>query len=113
MNNKTKTIKEIPIEGKPNHYYKVTLFYSKGGCNYFSATRDERGYYLAVKPVEKSQQNGYTSESYVLFSGVKKLVQTANRFSQKVLDSLAGSNYDEVIAKFVQHIEPKNQQVAV
>lgn len=113
MNNQTKTIKEIPIDGKPNHYYKVNLFYSKGGLNYFNYKSEERGYYLSVKAVEKSGGEGYQVESYVLFNGVKSLVQTANRFSQKVLETLALANYDEAIAKFVKHIEDRNLQLAV
>jgi hypothetical protein len=113
MNNQTKTIKEIPIEGKPNHYYKVNLFYTKGGGNYFNAQIDNRGYYLSVKAVEKSSGNGYQVESYVLFNGVKSLVQTANRFSQKVLETLALANYDEAIARFVKQIEDRNLQLAV
>jgi hypothetical protein len=116
MNNRydlTKTIKEIPIEGKPNHYYKATLFYSKGGLNYFSYKNEDRGYYLSVKAVEQKKGEGYVVESYVLFNGVKSLVQTANRFSQKVLETLALANYDEAIAKFVKHIEDRNLQLAV
>ncbi|NBQ92863.1 MAG: hypothetical protein EBT82_02420 [Micrococcales bacterium] len=111
--NQTKTIKEIPIEVKPNHYYKVNLFYSKGGLNYFTYKQDERGYYLSVKAVEKSQGDGYEVESYVLFNGVKQFIKSAKRFSQSVLDELASKNYDQTIAHFIKHIEDRNQHLAV
>ncbi|NDE69426.1 MAG: hypothetical protein EB057_05070 [Microbacteriaceae bacterium] len=111
--NQTKTIKEIPISGKPNHYYKVNLFYSKGGLNYFTYKQEERGYYLSVKAVEQKQGDGYVVESYVAFNGVKSLVQTANRFSQKTLESLALKNYDQAIAEFINWILFKNPELAV
>ena len=113
MNNQTKTIKEIPIEGKPNHYYKVNLFYSKGGVNYFNYKNEERGYYLSVKAVEQRQEVGYVVESYVAFNGVKQFIKTAKRFSKSILDELALKNYDSTIAHFIKYIEDRNLQLAV
>ena len=94
--------KSIPIEGKPNHYYEASIYYAKGGMNYFSGESVQRGYYLSVKPVCRSEDG---TRSYMLFSGVGSLLLTATRFSQKVYDSLWGSNHDGLVSKYIQRME--------
>ena len=99
--------KSIPIEGKPNHYYEASIYYAKGGMNYFSGQVVQRGYYLSVKPVHRTEYGS----SYRMFSGLGSLLQTATRFSQKVYDSLWGSNHDELIAKYIERIKIKEASV--
>ena len=109
MNTNRKIIKSIPIDGKPNHYYEASIYYAKGGMNYFSGQAIQRGYYLSVKPVHRAEYGS----SYMMFSGLGSLLQTATRFSQKVYDSLAGANYDEIIEGCIQTIESKTLHTAV
>jgi RimJ/RimL family protein N-acetyltransferase len=59
-----------PIANSPKEL-KIEVRYNKGGMNYFTSRNEERGYYLSVTPVERTKGEGYTSESYVGFSGVK------------------------------------------
>lgn len=62
---------------------KIEVYYNKGGMNYFTGRPEERGYYLSVSPVERSHSNGFTTESYTGFSGVKKLILPVARQSEK------------------------------
>lgn len=67
---------------------KVTLSYSLGGINYFTGDHNRRGIYLAVTPVTVSGDGVFSSESSVMFSGLKMLVKELKRFSKKELESL-------------------------
>lgn len=66
---------------------KIEVYYNKGGMNYFTSRSEERGYYLSVTPVTRTKGEGYTSESYVGFSGVKKLILPVARQSEKQLQA--------------------------
>lgn len=76
---------------------KIEVRYNKGGMNYFTYKDEERGYYLSVTPVTRSKGEGYTTESYVGFSGIKKLVLPVARQSEK--------QYQAAIAAAESHVE--------
>ena len=72
------------IEGTENKYLKFEVFYEKGGMNYWNGTTDKRGYYGSVRIVErKDEGRGYISESFMMFSGTKKLLMEVGRKSEK------------------------------
>ena len=82
---------------------KIEVRYNKGGMNYFTSRSEERGYYLSVSPVTRTQGNGYVSESYVGFSGVKKLILPVARQSEKQLQA--------AIAAAESHVEELKKHV--
>lgn len=88
MGNRRKVIKMLPLGG--NDFMEVELYYSEGGMNYFNGESSNRGYYFSVRKIEKV--NGCSS--FMMFSGLKKFVKEANRFSQKTFDSLIVSEED-------------------
>lgn len=78
--------------------YKIELCYTTGGVNYLTGSDMPRGYCLSVIPVTRKfnsyasigkPNEGYWSESSVMFQGVKHHVQLAKRFSQKTFDKIA------------------------
>jgi hypothetical protein len=85
-----------PIANSPKEL-KIEVRYNKGGMNYFTSRNEERGYYLSVTPVERTKGEGYTSESYVGFSGVKKLILPVARQSEK--------QYQAAIVAAESHVE--------
>jgi len=66
-----------------NKSLKIQVYYNLGGINYFTYKNEARGYYLSVSPVEVSQSNGCTIESYTAFSGTKILLLETKRKSDK------------------------------
>ena len=71
---------------------KVTLTYQKGGYNHFHGTEEKRGYYVGIQPIEiQRMDNGVQIESFMMFSGVKRLVHEVKRQSDK--------GYNEALAK--------------
>ena len=86
-------------------HLKVELYYSKGGMNYFTYNNEQRGLYLSVSPVTISKGDGYNTESYYGFSGIKQFVQEMKKFSEKTLENfviqenLLKNMIDIVIAK--------------
>ena len=70
---------------------EVQVYYTKGGLNYFHGGSDPRGYYISVSPktIEVTEGSPFVSERSMLFSGFKKHVREASRFSAKVLDEVA------------------------
>jgi hypothetical protein len=72
--------KYIEQEGQT---FSIKVSYNKGGLNYFTYKVDDRGYYLTITPVELQQHDGYTTESFTIFSGLKKKLKTVKRQSKK------------------------------
>lgn len=62
---------------------KTEVYYNKGGMNYYTSRNEERGYYLSVCPVRRTQIGNVISESYTAFSGVKTLILPVKRQSDK------------------------------
>lgn len=75
-------------------HLRIETYYTKGGYNYYNYRNEERGYYINIVPVEK---NGIM-ESFIAFSGCKKLLKAVNRQSKKA----------EAEAEKLAEIESKN-----
>lgn len=64
-------------------HLKIEVYYHLGGYNCFTAKSENRGYYLSVSPVSRSDRYGVITESYTAFSGIKQCVKTVTRKSAK------------------------------
>lgn len=71
------------IVGKENEFVKVSTSYEKGGTNYFNGQNNRRGYYIYAQKVERQNKYGYTTESFTMFEGAKKLLKEVGRQSKK------------------------------
>lgn len=60
-------------------HLEVSVYYTKGGMSAFTGQVSPRGYYLSVRPVTL----GKGTVSFNLFSGCKRLMLKANRYSNK------------------------------
>lgn len=58
---------------------EVSVYYTKGGMSAFTGQVSPRGYYLSVRPVTL----GKGTVSFDLFSGCKRFILKANRYSDK------------------------------
>lgn len=87
---------------------EVRLSYGLGGMNFFTGTTEPRGYYLHVSPITKSEARGFQMTGFTLFSGIKKLVQPAARFSEKTLASIEVT--EEMIAPLREHVLAKRAE---
>lgn len=82
---------------KHGNHLEISVYYTKGGMSCFTGQVLPRGYYLSVRPVTLS--NGMVS--FDLFSGCKKLILKANRYSDKQFAravEMAKAFEDELIA---------------
>ena len=77
MKQQDKYIERNDLKGA-SHLH-VSVYYDKGGANYFSGGTIPRGYYVSVTPVTKG--NGMIS--YAMFTGRKKLLFETKRYSAK------------------------------
>jgi hypothetical protein len=87
----------VEKENTQGKYIKVEIEYSKGGRNYFSGNYNKRGYRVSFKPVEVNAH----IESYTLLGDTKSsggyiMITESNRYSAKVLESLA-QVYDHLV----------------
>lgn len=88
----------------------VELFYSKGGCNYFTGKIEERGIWLSFRPVTYEVKDGCTCESYTAFSGVKFLIKGLERMSRKQFAKVTAELHkNELIDSLVFHYEADHQ----
>lgn len=95
-------IKELPILNNKANVLEVTLYYTKGGMNYFTGNNEKRGLYLSVTPIEKRE----FSRGFSAFSGVKKHVKEMTRFNQKVLVDFVPNEAD--VEQLINHVIQKN-----
>ena len=65
---------------------RVSLYYDKGGMNYFSGSMVRRGIYLSVSPVAISNSGGYKTVRTVPTDGVRICLQELKRKSAKQLE---------------------------
>lgn len=87
---------------------KIELYYHLGGMNYFTGTNEARGYYLSVTPVTLSKGDGYTSESYTAFTGVKQLVVECKRQSGLAMNK-AVNDHKTILPNLINHVVSKNK----
>ncbi len=79
------TIKDyVPVADPKPHmtHINVSVYYSKGGSNFFSGGTDKRGYWASWGPVEV-KDNGCVSQ--ILGKGGRVLLAEVARFNQKHL----------------------------
>ena len=62
-------------------HLEISVFYQKAGMNYASYKREPGGIYVSVTPVKIA--DGMVS--FILFSGTKRLLETAERLNRKRL----------------------------
>lgn len=74
-----KTYLKLKENGRKLTHIKIEVYYSLGGYNYFTYKKEERGYYLSVSPVERSE----FMEVYTSFTGYKQLIKPVSRKSKK------------------------------
>lgn len=85
--------------GQKENFLRIETYYSLGGMNYWTSKNENRGYYIAVIPVEK---RGCT-ESFTGFSGIKQCIKVVSRKSEKAereADEL-GSMYESGLIDYV------------
>ena len=91
----------IPREDlKKATHLEIAVSYDLGGHSYFTGQSSPRGYYLSVRPVTISGN----MVSFDLFSGRRKFLLEATRFSQKQLNfaaELAKGYEDELVTAVV------------
>ena len=83
---------------KEGTHLEISVYYSKGGRIYYTGQELPRGYYLSVQPVTL----GYHTVRHTLFSGWKRIILKANRYSDKQFDNaveMAKAYEEELIAK--------------
>lgn len=78
---KENVIAEIPL--KDGQTLELSVSYSKGGMNYFSGNAERRGYYLHAAPMRIKKEDGYTTRSFTMMSGMKAFLLEVKRQSPK------------------------------
>lgn len=83
---KDKTLRyTITRENSDNNVLDVSIFYDKGGYNYYNGGVNRRGFYVSATPKTKDGN----SIRVVMFEGLKMFLLETGRFSQKKLDELS------------------------
>ena len=82
---------------------KVSVYYKKGGMNYFTSRPEERGYYFSITP--QTRDRGFVS--YTGFSGVKTCVLPVTRQSKKSFET-AKSKFNDYINDYLKDFCDQN-----
>lgn len=64
-------------------HLKFSVYYSKGGMNYFTGIQEPSAIWCSVQPVERKEG----SESFMVFSGKKFLMESATRLNRKKVEA--------------------------
>ena len=101
-------IKTIPVLDNPEfNEVQISIYYSKGGMNWFSGASQLRGYYLGIAPVSR---NGRTL-TYKAFTGTRYLLEEASRFNRKHLESLVTTVPEGLIENLLERVLSDNKIV--
>jgi hypothetical protein len=64
---------------------KFTVRFNQGGINYSNYKQEKKGFYVHFQPMQITQNEGYITEEYGMFSGFKLLISEEKRDSKKKL----------------------------
>lgn len=92
MNRKSRSRIIALIDTNTEEKLEVTVSYQAGGMSMWDYKNHARGYYLSVGPIKIETSSPYTTKSFTLGSGLKTLIQEANRFGQKALDKAVNAS---------------------
>ena len=98
------TIESIPIEPTDAGYthIDVSLYYDKGGQNWYSSRIEPRGYWVSIQPVKKEFRDyGYINQCNPR-DGARVFIKEVSRFSAKTLNELSHDpDIDYYVARFM------------
>ena len=82
-----------------------SVYYAKAGTNWMTYKKEPGGFFLSIRPVERSHSNGMTCDSYGLIgdpttAGRKFLLREAARDSKKTCELLA-LRLDETVPQLI------------
>jgi hypothetical protein len=103
--------KYLAVESEKATHLKISLYYDKGGMNYFTGGTQKRGLYLSISPVSRSTSDKFVTESYTAFTGTKQLIKELKRFSDKALNEAAVEIFaegNETKEKLIKHVCSQN-----
>ena len=106
LTERRREIRIIPVTGHEVNRINVELYYCAGGINYATYKKEERGYWLSVKPEFHQDEGGFTSTMSTAFSGFKTCISPASRFGKAKLAKINVDN--ELIDTLVQQVVEKN-----
>lgn len=83
--------RHIPVkaDGRRENTMTLSVYYSLGGTHYFTYKAEQRGYYISIQP--ECRARGMVEMT--AFTGYKRLIQPATRFSKAKLDALAEEGF--------------------
>lgn len=96
------------IKVNDTQHIEVSVYYSKGGMNYWTYKNEPRGYYLSVTPVVRRIGNGFVSTEYQCFSGTKVLLNEVSRKSKSAYNK-ALESYKGELGRLMEHVISKNK----
>ena len=106
MGKTTRVLKQLEVATGQATHIEVSIYYSKGGMNYFSGGNEARGLYLSVTPVSITKyESGGIGRSFRAFSGVKQHIKNMGRFSEKILNEEVVD--EDMIKKLLDHVLEK------
>lgn len=99
-------IKTVYLDtNKEGYKFRCDLYYSLGGVNMLTYKNEQRGYYIAVTPIEKRGN----IEGFAAFSGVKKCVVPVSRKStKKEKVALAVYRDGKTLKSLIDYVGTKN-----
>lgn len=97
----------LNVKGSSENKVRLEMRYNLGGINYATYKEEPRGYYLHVTPVKLEERGGWKSESCMMFSGYKQLVESVSRKS-KSAEARAEKNAESVKQQIIDKVLAEN-----
>jgi hypothetical protein len=74
----------IPATGKDGvNTVKVSVYYSKGGINYFNYQNEPSAIWASLTPMKVESRDGMSTEQYIMGKGLKVNLEAATRLNRK------------------------------
>lgn len=98
----------IPIpETEYCNCMKVEIYYTLGGYNVWNYKVDPRGFYLSITPMMRELKDGYVSETYSAYTGLRQLLLQVERRSKRT-ETIAVNEAAKILNPLIRQVCDKN-----
>ena len=98
----------IPIpETEYCNCMQVEIYYTLGGYNVWNYKVDPRGFYLSITPMKHEVKNGYVSETYSAYTGLRQILLRVERRSKRA-ETIAVNEAAKILTPLIRQVCDKN-----
>ena len=77
----------LPATGKDVTDLKISVYYSKGGLNFYNGKNEPSAIWAGLTPLKRDTSNGFRTEQFIMGRGLKINLEPAERLNRKRVEA--------------------------